>query len=117
MDLAAIQIQALVRQAQNEYVIAFATKIGRSLIGPSEKMETCKYFNEHKNISSISNLATTTVSNLHGFPSFTPFQPTKRVCKEYFHLSNNNKYIIRDVVKMKNNQQQQVIYILNKSIY
>ncbi len=51
MDLAAIQIQALVRQAQSEYVIAFATKIGQSLVGPSEKMETCKYFNEHKNIS------------------------------------------------------------------
>jgi hypothetical protein len=53
MDLAAIQIQALVRQAQNQYLIAFATKIGRSLIGPIEKMETCKNLNENQNISSV----------------------------------------------------------------
>ncbi len=51
MDLTAIQIQALVRQAQYQYLIGFATKIGRSLIGPIEQMETCKYFNENNNIS------------------------------------------------------------------
>ncbi len=43
MDLAAIEIQGLVKQAQNQYMIAFANKIGRSLIGPIEHMETCKY--------------------------------------------------------------------------
>lgn len=46
MDLAVIQIQALVRQAQDEYVIAFAMSIGRALAGPlrpAEVMETCKY--------------------------------------------------------------------------
>jgi hypothetical protein len=52
MDLAAIQIQALVKEAQYQYVRAFATKIGRSFIGPIEKIETCKYFHENKNISS-----------------------------------------------------------------
>jgi len=51
MNLAVIQIQALVRQAQNQYIIAFATKIGRSLIGPIERMETCESFNKNKNIS------------------------------------------------------------------
>lgn len=49
MDLAAIQIQALVRQAQNHYLTSYATKIGRALIGPTERMEimeSCKYWNE-----------------------------------------------------------------------
>jgi hypothetical protein len=53
MDLAAIQIQALVKQAQSEYIFAFATKIGRSLIGPTERMETRKSSNANKNISSV----------------------------------------------------------------
>lgn len=46
MTLAAIQIQALVRQAQDQYIITFATSIGRSLNGTSERsdiMETCKF--------------------------------------------------------------------------
>jgi hypothetical protein len=53
MDLAAIQIQALVKQAQSEYTFAFATKIGRSLIGPTERIETRKSSNGNKNISSV----------------------------------------------------------------
>jgi hypothetical protein len=40
MDLAAIQLQALVRQTQNQYIMAFASKVGRPLIGPVERMET-----------------------------------------------------------------------------
>ncbi|CAF1621323.1 unnamed protein product [Adineta ricciae] len=39
MNLAAIQIQALVRQAQDQYIIAFATSIGRSLSGSSERSD------------------------------------------------------------------------------
>jgi hypothetical protein len=44
MDLAAVEIQGLVKQTQTQYMIAFANKIGRSLIGPNELMETCEYF-------------------------------------------------------------------------
>ncbi|CAF0885727.1 unnamed protein product [Rotaria sordida] len=58
MDLAAVQIQSLVRQAQNHYIMIYATKIGRTLIGPTEHMET----------SILS-------SNPETFPSFTSFQP------------------------------------------
>ena len=46
MNLAAIQIQALVRQAQDQYIIAFTTSIGRNLSGSSERsdiMETCEF--------------------------------------------------------------------------
>jgi hypothetical protein len=46
MDLAAIQIHALVKQAQYQYTIAFATQIGRSLSGPREQLETCKFFSK-----------------------------------------------------------------------
>jgi len=61
MDLAAIQIQELVRQVQSQYTIAYATKIGRALIGPVEKMET-----------------STSVTNPNVFPSFTSFQSTHK---------------------------------------
>ena len=43
MDLAAIEIQGLVKQTQNQYMIAYANKIGRSLIGLKEPMETSEY--------------------------------------------------------------------------
>jgi len=61
MDLAAIQIQELVKQVQSQYTIAYATKIGRALIGPVEKMET-----------------STSVTNPNVFPSFTSFQSTHK---------------------------------------
>ena len=48
MDLAAIEIQGLVKQTQNQYMIAYANKIGRSLICPKEPMETCKYFQSNE---------------------------------------------------------------------
>ena len=44
MDLAAIEIQGLVKQAQSQYMIAFANYIGRALIGPMEQMEISKLF-------------------------------------------------------------------------
>ena len=40
MDLAVIQIQALVKQTQYQYLMAYALKIGQKLIGPIERMET-----------------------------------------------------------------------------
>lgn len=40
MDLAVIQIQALVKQTQYNYLMSFALKIGQSLVGPIECMET-----------------------------------------------------------------------------
>ena len=40
MDLAVIQIQALVKQTQCHYLLAFALRIGQRLIGPIERMET-----------------------------------------------------------------------------
>ena len=43
MDLAVIQIQALVKQTQSQYLMAFALKIGQRLIGPSEQMETAEH--------------------------------------------------------------------------
>lgn len=43
MDLAVIQIQALVKQTQSQYLMAFALKIGRRLIGPAEQMETAEH--------------------------------------------------------------------------
>ncbi|CAF4879811.1 unnamed protein product [Rotaria sp. Silwood1] len=58
MDLAAIQIQALVKQAQYHYLMTYATKIGRTLIGPMEKMETAILSTDPET-----------------YPSFTPFQP------------------------------------------
>ncbi|CAF2501892.1 unnamed protein product [Rotaria sp. Silwood2] len=58
MDLAAIEIQALVKQTQNHYIMGYATKIGRTLIGPIEQMETA-----------------IVSTNIETLPSFTPFQP------------------------------------------
>lgn len=52
MDLAVIEVQALVRQAQNQYLMAYATKIGRSLIGSTEHMETCKCIAKKQEIES-----------------------------------------------------------------
>jgi hypothetical protein len=95
MDLALIQIQALVIQAQQQYIIAFATKIGRSLVGPIEpivKMETGKCMNTTKNIYRCGNLGASS-SNPYGFPSFTPFQPlNKRVCEVTSYLYHISKY-------------------------
>jgi hypothetical protein len=51
MKLAAVQIQALVRQAQDQYIIAFANTVGQSIIGPVQQMDTCKCFNIDKTIS------------------------------------------------------------------
>ena len=48
MHLAVIQIQALVKQAQNQYVIAYATKIGRTLVGPCAQATTRKYICKNK---------------------------------------------------------------------
>lgn len=57
------------------------------------------------------NLATS-LSNPNALPSFTPFQPTiKRVCKENIYLYHIKYVIIRDEMKMKNNNQQQVVEI------
>ena len=50
MKLATVQIQALVRQAQYQYIIAFANKIGQSLVGPIERLTTRKYLNNNKDI-------------------------------------------------------------------
>ena len=44
MDLAAIEIQGLVKQAQIQYMITFANHIGRALIGPMEQMEISELF-------------------------------------------------------------------------
>jgi hypothetical protein len=44
MDLAVVEIQGLVKQAQIQYMIAFANSIGRTLIGPMEQMEISKLF-------------------------------------------------------------------------
>jgi hypothetical protein len=78
MDLAVIQIQALVRQAQDQYIIVFATEIGRSLVGPVKRMETSKCMIKTKNIYHHQNLAASS-PNPYGF---TPFQPfNKRVCE------------------------------------
>lgn len=84
MDLTAIQVQALVRQAQDQYVIAFAMKQGRSLIEPITKTEVGKIFYKNIIISSKSHLASSSSSsNPNDFPSFTSFQhPSKRVCNK-----------------------------------
>ncbi|CAF0899936.1 unnamed protein product [Adineta ricciae] len=66
MNLAAIQIQALVRQAQDQYIIAFATSIGRSLSGSSERSDVME----------------TSSSNAYDFPSFTPFQSMNKRRRE-----------------------------------
>lgn len=47
MDLTAIQLQALIRQAQDQYLIAFATKKGQSLIGPIVRREIGKHLNKN----------------------------------------------------------------------
>ena len=39
-----MQIQELVRRAQSSYFMKYATKIGRTLRGPTEQMETCKIY-------------------------------------------------------------------------
>jgi len=52
MDLTAIQLQALVRQTQDQYVIAFATKRGRSLKEPIAKTEVGKNFYKNRIFSS-----------------------------------------------------------------
>ncbi|UJR28003.1 hypothetical protein I4U23_009261 [Adineta vaga] len=65
-NLAVIQIQALVRQAQDQYVIAFATSIGRSLTKSLEPLETME----------------TSSSNLYNLPSFTPFQSLNKRRRE-----------------------------------
>ncbi|CAF3390409.1 unnamed protein product [Rotaria socialis] len=85
MDLAAIELQALVRQAQNHYIMCYATKIGRTLIGPIERMETME-----SNILS---------SNPEEFPSYTPFQPNvkrKRMEGEEHALAKNQPIIDSD---------------------
>lgn len=51
MDLAAIEIQGLVKQAQIQYMIAFANSIGRTLIGPMEQMEISEFFTFESNLS------------------------------------------------------------------
>ncbi|CAF1524032.1 unnamed protein product, partial [Adineta steineri] len=66
MDVAAIQIQALVRQAQDQYLIAFAMSIGRTLVDPTERIGT----------------STSTSVNPPNYPLFTSFQSNnKRVCQ------------------------------------
>lgn len=81
MDLAAIEIQGLVKQAQIQYMIAFANSIGRILIGPIEQMEISELFKFESKRSNYSFSAATTLSDPHDFPSYKPFQPAnKRVC-------------------------------------
>ncbi|CAF1214523.1 unnamed protein product [Rotaria sp. Silwood1] len=40
MDLAAIEIRALVKQAHEHYIMSYASKIGRALIRPIKRKET-----------------------------------------------------------------------------
>ncbi|CAF3456711.1 unnamed protein product [Rotaria sp. Silwood1] len=61
MDLAVMQIQELVRQAQSSYFTMYVTKIGRTLLGPTEQMAT------HPS-----------TSNPVEYPSLTLFQPSSK---------------------------------------
>ncbi|CAF0860432.1 unnamed protein product [Adineta steineri] len=65
-NIAAVQIEALVRQAHDQYLIAFAMSIGRTLVGPMERIET----------------SSSTTLDLSDFPSFTPFQPSNKRKRE-----------------------------------
>ena len=65
MDLAVVQIQALVKQTQYRYLMAFGLELAKPLVCPPERMETAENGN----------------SDAETFPSFTLFQPNvKRVC-------------------------------------
>ena len=82
MDLAVIQIQALVKQTQYQYLMAFALKLGQRLIGPIERMEThngmLRELKRKPYKESSSDLST---ADSKDFPAFTAFQPNiKRVC-------------------------------------
>jgi hypothetical protein len=46
-NVAVVQIQSLVRQAQEKYITAFAKEIGRCVVGPTQPMIKTKNIYQH----------------------------------------------------------------------
>jgi len=94
-NVAVVQIQSPVRQAQEKYITAFAKEVGRSVVGPMERMEpmkNCKCMNTTKYIYHRGDLDASS-SNPYGYPSFTPFQPLdNRVCEFNYYLLYISEY-------------------------
>ena len=96
MNLAVIQIQAHIKQAQYQYVIAFAMKIGRPLAGTDKLITNCKFFDFILMIN-LKDLrfSASSSSDSTSFPGFTSFEPpAKRVRQSFSSILKTKHFVL-----------------------
>ena len=99
MDLAVVQIQALVKQTQYRYLMAYGLELAKPLVCPPERMETAENGNGNAERIHSRHRRLGSANDAEAFPSFTLFQPNvKRVCRRAtLYFSQDSVWISRNV--------------------